>query len=76
MIGRLDHSRVLRMMSIPSMSGSPRSSRTRSGSDEVISASPSLPLLAAVTLYSCESSVLPMKSQILFSSSMINTDIF
>mgnify|MGYP000343362522 CR=1 FL=1 len=50
-IGRLDHSLVFFMTSRPSMSGSPKSSKTKSGSEDVIIVSPSFPLCAALTLY-------------------------
>ena len=71
-----DHSLVFFIISSPSISGSPRSSSTRSGREDVIRAIPSLPLAAVATLYSLLLRVLLIKSRMLFSSSIIKTDTF
>ena len=56
-------------MVMPSISGSPRSSTTRSGQCELIMEKASLPEWAMITSYPLDTSIARIKPEMLFSSS-------
>src|SRR5213593_3523426 len=73
MIGTAVHSRSRRMTSMPSMSGSPRSTITTSGWREPTSTRPSAPVVASNSRYPWPVSVARRKRRICGSSSMRTT---
>src|SRR5437667_724364 len=73
MIGTAVHSRNRRMTSMPSMSGSPRSTITTSGWREPTSTRPSAPVVASNSRYPWPVSVARRKRRICGSSSMRTT---
>src|SRR5213593_3332632 len=73
MIGTAVHSRSRRMTSMPSMSGSPRSTITTSGWREPTSTRPSAPVVASNSRYPWPVSVARRKRRIWGSSSMRTT---
>src|SRR2546422_2588259 len=73
MIGTAVHSRSRRMTSMPSMSGSPRSTMTTSGWREPTSTRPSAPVVASNSRYPWPVSVARRKRRICGSSSMRTT---
>src|SRR5213594_1659761 len=73
MIGTAVHSRSRRMTSMPSMSGSPRSTITTSGWREPTSTRPSAPVVASKSRYPWPVSVARRKRRICSSSSMRTT---
>ena len=74
MIGQLVHLRTEEMISLPSISGRPRSKRIRSGHPELIMARAAFPESVVVVLYPLDFNVLDIKSRIFFSSSMIKIE--